>query len=170
VACAAGVGRLLAFVVMIALAATGLAMVLQTSAILFLIIKTLGAMYLLYVAWGLWHAKVVVDNPIESKQKAPIGVLIRQEFWMAAGNPKAILIFTAFLPQFVDTALSTTKQFAVLGLLFLALEWIAIAIYALLGSYLKQWFDAPKRKRVFNRCCASLLASAGVGLLFLKKQ
>jgi threonine/homoserine/homoserine lactone efflux protein len=49
---------------------------------------------------------------------------------VAAGNPKAILIFTAFLPQFIDVSTPATSQFAELGAIFLALEWIATAAYA----------------------------------------
>ena len=56
IACVAGIGRLLAFAGMIALASAGLAVVLQTSELLFYGIKILGAAYLLYLAWQLWRA------------------------------------------------------------------------------------------------------------------
>jgi len=95
--------------------------------------------------------------------------LARQEFLLAAGNPKAILIFTAFLPQFVEPSGNVGLQFLVLGVLFLLLEWVAIAGYAYAGSFLNQWFSRPAMRRLFNRGCATLLASAGVGLLLSKK-
>jgi threonine/homoserine/homoserine lactone efflux protein len=97
--------------------------------------------------------------------------LIRQEFWMAAGNPKAILIFTAFLPQFVSVGSTTpvSEQFLWLGALFLLLEWAAIAIYAGLGAYMQRWFSQPGPRRLFNRVSASLLGCAGLGLLAARR-
>src|SRR3990167_10495288 len=98
-ACVAGLGRLLAFAGMIALASAGLAVVLQTSELLFYGIKILGAAYLFYLAYQLWRAD---PQQVETAtSKVGLWALARQEFLVAAGNPKAILIFTAFLPQFV---------------------------------------------------------------------
>lgn len=166
--CMAGVGRLLAFALMIALASTGLAVVLQTSELVFYGIKIVGAAYLFYLAFQLWGA---LPEAEAEAANAPAGLwaLGRQEFLVAAGNPKAILIFTAFLPQFVDPAAGTTSQFTVLGLLFLALEWIAIGIYAYIGLHMRRWFAQPRSKRIFNRCCAGLLAAAASMLLVARR-
>jgi threonine/homoserine/homoserine lactone efflux protein len=77
---------LLAFAGMIALASAGLAVVLQTSELLFYAIKILGAAYLFYLAWQLWRADTGVENVITT---APVGTLAlaRQEFLVAAGKP-----------------------------------------------------------------------------------
>ena len=167
-ACLAGIGRLLAFAAMIALASAGLAVVLQTSEWLFYGIKIVGAAYLLYLAWQLWIADVQVEAETRRSDAGLLG-LARQEFLVAAGNPKAILIFTAFLPQFVDPAQAVTAQFAVLGALFLALEWIAIAAYAYMGLHMRRWFSQPRGKRLFNRCCAGLLSAAASVLLLARR-
>ncbi|OLF54758.1 LysE family translocator [Pseudomonas chlororaphis] len=166
--CLAGSGRLVAFALMIALAATGLAVVLQASALLFYGIKLLGAGYLLYLAYQLWTAAPQVAT---DKQSAPLGplALARQEFLVAIGNPKAILIFTAFLPQFVDPQAPVPPQFLVLGALFLALEWIAISAYAYMGLHMRRWFAEPRGKQLFNRCCAALLAAAASVLLLARR-
>lgn len=167
-ACAAGIGRIIAFAAMIALAGAGLSVVLQTSEWLFHAIKIIGAAYLLYLAWQLWHA-----NPEAEQQLAGASVgfwrLARQEFLVAAGNPKAILLFTAFLPQFVDPSRPVPAQFAVLGALFLLLEWIAIGAYAWMGLHMRRWFAEPRGKRIFNRCCAGLLSAAASVLLMAKR-
>lgn len=90
---------------------------------------------------------------------------------VAIGNPKAILIFTAFLPQFVSVGSTTpvSEQFLWLGLLFLLLEWAAIALYAGLGAYMQRWFSQPGPRRLFNRVSASLLGCAGLGLLAARR-
>lgn len=170
IACVAGIGRLLAFAGMIVLAAMGLAVVLHTSEYLFLTIKLLGAAYLFYIAWQLWRSPVAVTVQSAERQAGTLR-LARQEFLVAAGNPKAILIFTAFLPQFVQVAspMPVSEQFVWLGGLFLLLEWAAIAIYAWLGAYLQRWFNQPGPRRVFNRVSASLLGCAGLGLLAARR-
>lgn len=169
IACLAGIGRLVAFVGMITLTAMGLATVLYTSETLFLIVKVVGGLYLLWLAFQLWGA-----DPVDGDDGAPEGrsllALVRQEFLLAAGNPKAILIFTAFLPQFVDPAGNVGFQFLVLGVLFLMLEWVAIAGYAYFGSVLRHWFSRPSMRRLFNRVCSGLLAGAGIGLLLARKD
>ncbi|MGE7955142.1 LysE family translocator [Pseudomonas sp. NPDC089530] len=166
--CLAGAGRLAAFALMIALASAGLAVVLQASELLFYGIKILGAAYLLYLAYQLWTA----DTQAETESKsAPLGLsaLARQEFLVAIGNPKAILIFTAFLPQFVDPAAPVPGQFLVLGALFLVLEWIAISAYAYMGLHMRRWFAEPRGKKIFNRCCAALLSAAASVLLLARR-
>lgn len=167
-ACGAGIGRILAFAAMIALAGAGLSVVLQTSQWLFHAIKIVGAAYLLYLAWQLWRASPETEQHVNG---ATVGflALARQEFLVAAGNPKAILLFTAFLPQFVDPARPMPAQFAVLGGLFLLLEWVAIGAYAWMGLHMRRWFAEPRGKRIFNRCCAALLSAAASVLLMSKR-
>ena len=168
-ACYAGIGRLIAFMGMISLAATGLATILYTSEKLFLIIKIVGGLYLIWLAFQLWTADPS-DSGSEALGEKSLFQLTRQEFFMAAGNPKAILIFTAFLPQFVDPAGSVGFQFSILGGLFLLLEWVAIAGYAYFGKALRHWFSRPPMRRLFNRVCAGLLGSAGFGLLLARRE
>ena len=157
--CLGGLGRLLAFAIMIALAAVGLTAVLHTSEWLFHAIKIVGAAYLFYLAIQLWRARA--DEAGESGVPAKgMGSLARQEFLVAIGNPKAILLFTAFLPQFIDQTGVVTDQFAVLGGLFLAMECVAIALYACMGIHARRLFARPSGRRLFNRICAGLLASA----------
>lgn len=164
----AGLGRITAFSVMIVLAASGLAVVLYASETLFLTIKLLGAAYLLWIAVKLWRSEASPIAEIENTRNY-LG-LAKQEFILAAGNPKAILIFTAFLPQFVDVSASVNKQFFVLGFTFLTLEMVAISIYAILGIYLRQWFTRPQMAKRFNKVCATFLAVSGANLLFSRQQ
>jgi len=166
--CLAGAGRLVAFAGMIALASAGLAAVLHTSELLFYGIKTAGALYLFYLAWQLWRAQPGAGQA-GSAPAASWWQLARQEFLVAAGNPKAILIFTAFLPQFVDPAGAVAAQFLVLGSLFLLMEVVALAAYAWMGARMQGWFAQPRGKRLFNRGCAGLLAGAGMGLLLSRR-
>lgn len=163
----AGLGRILAFSGMIALAASGLAVILYTSETIFFLIKLVGALYLLWIAVQLWCSE---SSPLKNiaSAKSHFG-LAKQEFTLAAGNPKAILIFTAFLPQFVDISANVNEQFLILGSTFLLLELLAISIYALFGLYLRHWFSKPKMAKLFNRGCSVFLGVSGGNLLFMRQ-
>ena len=163
----AGLGRIAAFAVMIGLAASGLAVVLYASEALFLTIKIVGAAYLLWIAFNLWRSEASPISEIDTVQ-IRLG-LAKQEFLLAAGNPKAILIFTAFLPQFVDVSANVNEQFLILGLTFLILELGAISLYAIFGIYLRQWFTKPQMAKRFNKACASFLALSGANLLISRQ-
>ncbi|NQZ32680.1 MAG: LysE family translocator [Oceanospirillaceae bacterium] len=165
----AGAGRIMAFVIMIVLAATGLAALLYASKTLFLVVKIIGALYLFWIAYQLYNAKV--EQSVASKEgKKSLYQLARQEFLLAAGNPKAILIFTAFLPQFIDASQAVNYQFFILGAVFLCLECLAVAIYAGFGVYLRHWFSQPAMRSLFNRGCAVVIGAMGVGLLVDRKS
>jgi threonine/homoserine/homoserine lactone efflux protein len=166
--CAAGCGRLVAFAIMLFMTSVGLAALFNASEMLFMAIKLLGAAYLFYLAWQLWTSKAVHSEGSTLPVKG-LAALARQEFLVAAGNPKAILIFTAFLPQFVNPAEPTGAQFAVLGALFLVLELLAMAVYAWMGIYMRRWFASARGQCIFNRSCAGLLAAAGTGLLAARR-
>lgn len=142
---------------------------LQTSETLFFIIKIAGALYLFYLAVQLWRAPCAPAETSTTTQQ-PLWSLLKQEFLVAAGNPKAILIFTAFLPQFVDAGEAAAPKLAVLGALFVVLEWLAIAAYAYVSSHLSRWFASAKRRQTFNRICGSLLGVAGLGLLAARRS
>ena len=169
VAFVAGMGRQVAFALMMALAAVGLATVLYASVWVFTGIKLAGATYLLYLAWQLWHAKVDTLRATSQAQRHTVATLAQREFWLAMGNPKAILIFTAFLPQFINTERAIAPQFALLGALFLLLECVAIGLYALAGRYAAALMRSRVSRTRFNRLSAALLGLAGVGLLLAKR-
>ena len=166
--CTAGLGRLVAFSLMLLLVASGLAAVLYTSVLVFSVLKIVGVFYLIYIAVQIWRSDFMLSEP--SATQVSVGRSARQEFTLAIGNPKAILIFTAFLPQFIDPLGDITEQLFRLGLLFLLLEFIAITIYSLIGVYLRQQLSRPLFNKLFNRICASLLIAAAMSLLVSGKD
>lgn len=165
-AISASLGRVLAFVPMIAIAGIGLGAVLQTSAWLFLAIKWLGAAYLVWLGVKLLRAPA----PAAGAEGAPAlswWRLVRQEFVVAAGNPKAILIFTAFFPQFVEPEHYVTS-FISIGAIFLVLEVVAVALYAALGLRVGRWWSG----RVlpwFNRVSGAAMVGFGAMLALMKR-
>ncbi|MEW6343747.1 MAG: LysE family translocator [Paraburkholderia sp.] len=175
VRCAVSVafGRLLAFAVMIAIAGLGLGALLLASQALFTVLKFGGAAYLVWIGIKLFRSGPAllsrVSEEAESGRASPKWrQLAKQEFLVAAGNPKAILVFTAFFPQFVDRSAYATS-FAVLGSTFLVLELVAIAIYAVIGSRLGMLANGSRGFRWFNRVSGSVMIGFGVLLAFLRR-
>jgi len=126
----AGFGRLVAFVPMIALAGLGLGLLLSASALAFTLVKVIGAAYLIWIGLRLLRAGAADQASTASSTSWPAAM--RREALVALGNPKAILIFAAFFPQFVDPS-AYGASYVTLGALFLLLELAAIACYACTG-------------------------------------
>lgn len=154
-----GMGRMPAFALLIAITALGLGAVLATSASLFLAVKLVGAAYLVYVGVQvLKRARALAE--VQSADRS-VTALMRRDFAIAISNPKAIAIFTAFFPQFLNAALPASEQLAAMGAVFLCQEVAAVALYALGGALLG---GLIKSRQVFvnlNRLVGAALIIAG---------
>lgn len=171
----AALGRLLAFAAMIAISGFGLGALLLASETLFTLLKFGGAIYLVWLGIKMFRAAPMSLTRSVADAGAPIEPsmdklrrLAKQEFLVAAGNPKAILIFTAFFPQFVDRSVYAAS-FTILGAIFLLLELVAIAIYAALGARLGSLAQVGNSFRWFNRASGSLMIGFGLLLAFLRR-
>jgi threonine/homoserine/homoserine lactone efflux protein len=170
----ASFGRLVAFTIMIAITGFGLGALLLASETLFTVLKFGGAGYLVWLGIKLLRSKPTEQAVVGTEQagrQSRAGLLLthcKQEFYVAAGNPKAILIFTAFFPQFVDRT-HYAVSFAALGATFLVLELVAIAIYALIGARLRFLIVNPKGFVWLNRVSGSLMVGFGTLLAVLRR-
>ena len=161
-----GFVRLVAFAGMIAIAGFGMGAILMASAALFTAVKFAGAAYLFWIGIRLILSREAPQSgPVEIK---PLRDLLRQEFLVAAGNPKAILIFTAFFPQFVQPS-AYWQSFVLLGGIFLVLETAAIAIYAFLGARLKGVVRSSRAMRRINQVSGSVMMGFGLLLAFARQ-
>lgn len=160
----AAIGRLIAFAIMIGITALGLGVLLTTSELLFSMLKWLGAAYLLWIGIKLLLSKssLKVDTESASTPQA-LSTLFRQEFLVAATNPKAILIFTAFFPQFVDQQ-QYWVSFAILGAAYMVFEGISMATYAFAGSRLKSILKNARAIRWVDRVSGSMMVGFGIAL------
>ncbi|WP_250472066.1 LysE family translocator [Caballeronia sp. GAFFF1] len=164
----ASFGRLAAFAVMIAIAGLGLGALLLASETLFTAIKLVGAAYLVWIGIKLIRSGPQTVTGEEGAGAAGLARLTKQEFLVAAGNPKAILVFTAFFPQFVDRS-AYAASFAILGAIFLLFELVAIVIYAALGARLGSLSRGARGFRWFNRVSGALMIGFGVMLALVRR-
>lgn len=162
-------GRLVAFAVMIAIAGLGMGAVLVASELAFDVIKYIGAAYLVWIGVRLLRAPTPTAQ-VQAHEVAPpsMRALVRQEFTVAAGNPKAILVFTAFFPQFVVPG-AYASSYLLLGLTFLVFELVAIALYALLGARMRRLANGSRAMRWFNRVSGSMMVGFGLILAFTRR-
>ncbi len=149
-ACLAGSGRLAAFIAMMALVSAGLAAALHAAPVLFEAIQIAGIGYLLFLLVRCWRQR----RARGLGSVAPdCGLLrmARNEFVLAAGNPKVVVVFTVLVPRLVDPAHATVPQLALMGALFLSVEWLVIAAYAGVGAHLARCLKRPAVRRRLGR-------------------
>ena len=139
----------------------GAGAVLAASATLFTVLKLAGAAYLIWLGIGLWRAK---PKLAETGAETPSGsgwAMFWNAYVVTALNPKGIVFFVAFVPQFIDPTKSALLQFAVLEITFLTLAAINVAIWAVLAGQLRQTFTRPSTLAAVNKVGGSFLIGAG---------
>lgn len=164
----AAMGRIVSFAIMIAIAGIGLGAILAASVTVFSLVKWAGALYLVWIGIKLIRAGAPLLDDQSSVQPISLRKLTLQELWVAAGNPKAILVFTAFFPQFVDPQ-SYALSFAILGAIFLVFEVVAIIAYAFIGAKLGRFIRKGNGLKWFNRASGTLMIGFGLALMLTRK-
>ena len=150
----------------------GLGALLATSAALFTVLKWVGAAYLIYLGIKLWRAPVSeraaeVDETEVAAVK-PLRVFLHT-YAVTALNPKSIVFFVAFLPQFLDLSQPLFFQMVVFEVTFLVLATLNAALYGLLASMARNTIRKPKVQRIVNRTGGSLMIGAGLLSLGFKR-
>ncbi|MEM8915707.1 MAG: LysE family translocator [Pseudomonadota bacterium] len=147
------------------LSLAGLGAILAYSASLFTVVKLIGAGYLIYLGIQLWRAKVdggpalTESNGAGSKDGWALGA---HAFAVTTLNPKGIVFFIAFLPQFVDQDGPILLQLTILGGTFVVLGGLNAAIYAYLAGSFSKFLGSTYWRRIINRGGGGFLIGAGV--------
>lgn len=160
----AGLARLPVMVIMLVLLAIGLEALLAMSENAFYMMRFAGAAYLLYMAWQTLSARVNFSS-VDGNQSS-IWAMVKAEALIASTNPKLILIFTAFFPQFIQPAEPVAPQVAVMGGTFILIEIAAIVAYASGGKGLQRMLSQDDNAKWLARFTAvALTAAAGLILI-----
>ncbi|MEW2397276.1 LysE family translocator [Streptomyces sp. NPDC046862] len=162
-AVSASLGRFIAFALMVGAVAAGLGTVLAASELAFNVIKWCGVVYLVWL--GLRTVFMAVRRQPEQRAAGrPAGDgdgrqhdgpsawhLARQEFVVAASNPKALILFTVFLPQFLTRdAGGAAIPLLALGAAYIGVEFCCAFGYAALGSRLKSMGITRRARRLLD--------------------
>ncbi len=141
---AAVVGLCMGIIVHTTAVALGLAAVFAASAMAFTILKWCGAAYLVYLAWGAWRAPVSAKPEEDISQSATRPVvatsgdflrMVLRGVVMNLTNPKVLIFFLAFLPQFSNPALGpVAPQIFVFGAVFMLATFLVFGAIAIFSS------------------------------------
>ncbi|WP_299391743.1 LysE family translocator [uncultured Desulfovibrio sp.] len=146
--------------------ALGVAVIFQTSAVAFTLLKTAGAAYLLYLAWLSFRAGAVLAGT-GKVDFLGYGALYRRGIIMNVTNPKVTLFFLAFLPQFCDPARgSVAAQVGMLGALFMLATLIVFSSVAVAGGAVAARFNRSQKAQILLHRCAGVIF-VGLALLLL---
>ncbi len=150
----------------------GLGAVLKTSVLLFTALKFIGAIYLIYLGIRQWKLK---DNFYNSSSESKVLThgkrrAFIQGYMVALSNPKAVLFFTALLPQFLDLSRPVAIQFIILTSTFMIFSFLTLVVYAKSAQSFKSWFSNGNRALWFNRISGIVFITFGLGILRLKNK
>lgn len=150
----------------------GLGALLATSAFWFTVVKWVGGLYLLYLGFKLLRAGASAGAAATLGAVARPGSrwkLFANTYLVTALNPKGIVFFVAFLPQFISPQAGTTQQLWVLGVTFVALATLNATLYAVFAAAAGRLLASPKAQQRFHLAGGSLLSVAGVWALLAKR-
>ena len=161
-------GGVCASICLLSASALGLGALLLASEQLFSLLKIVGALYLFYLAWQSWQASRQVAQPVAAHEQ-PVNPGYRSMFWKAFGlgasNPKDILFFAAFLPQFIRAEQPMFSQLLLMIATWAVLDLACKLFYGLSAQGAARYLRSGKGQEWFNRISAALFGGAGTASL-----
>ena len=147
----------------------GLGALLATSAFWFTVVKWAGGLYLLYLGIKLLGAGIAPPALAAPAAPGSRWRLFSNTYLVTALNPKGIVFFVAFLPQFIQPGAAVTQQLWVLAVTFVVMATLNATLYAVFADTARQALASPRAQRRFNLAGGSLLSCAGVWALLAKR-
>lgn len=146
----------------------GLAVILNTSAMAFQVVKFIGVAYLLYLAWCMWRETGGLALEKKEEQKINLFQVALKGCLINVLNPKLTIFFLAFLPQFINSNSSlATSQMLLLGGIFMAMTLIVFILYGILASKARRYLSgSSKVAKYMQRTFAASFALLGMKLAF----
>jgi homoserine/homoserine lactone efflux protein len=158
-------GGALGFFILIAASLAGMGALLAASEQAFTIAKWIGAAYLVYLGIRIWRAPASVLDVAEQNKglrKARPLWMFNQGFLVAVSNPKALIFFAAFLPQFMAPGVPYPVQLAVFGGTFVVVEIVYELLLAVMAQRIAPWLT--RHGRWFNRAAGVTFVGIGAAL------
>lgn len=147
----------------------GLGALLATSASLFVLLKWVGAAYLIYLGIKMWREGATSLDVLAPPENDGRKILLHA--WLVTAlNPKGIVFFIAFLPQFVSPEAPVAPQLVLLGTTFVVLAIVNAAAYALLASAVRERFRQPGMLKMAQRIGGSVLIAAGLATAAVQRS
>ena len=158
-------GATFANLILIALVALGLGVILAASETLFNALRYVGVAYLCWLGVKLWRSKTSNmgrEKLVAQKRELTAQRAFGRSFTVALSNPKGLLFFSAFLPQFVDPVHAQAPQYAELALWFVTQDAVIMFSYATAGTKAVCYLTARGLRMINRACAAAMFALAAV--------
>jgi len=152
------------------LSALGLGALLAASHDLFTVVQYAGAAYLVYLGIITIRGAGLALKPAEDSGTRRGGEVIARGFALQAANPKALLFFTALLPQFIDPRQGIASQMVLLAVTSIVIEFIVLGMYGYLAARIAHLARSDRFVRSTNLVSGGLLVLAGAGLALARRQ
>src|SRR6267154_4404694 len=154
--------------IVICIVAVGLTSLMATMGYWFDWVRFAGAAYLVWLGVKLIRAPVLGVN-VEQPPPPPRGGFFLQGFVVLLSNPKVLVFFGAFIPQFMDMSKYHVSQVALLGVTFMIIAGLTDAIYALLAGRARRFFSA-RRTRLLSRISGGFMVGGGIWLALVRAR
>ncbi|MGH1486380.1 MAG: LysE family translocator [Cellvibrionaceae bacterium] len=165
-------GNILGLFALSTISILGLGALLLTSALLFTLVKIVGAGYLIYLGIRqiIFAKKINLDDQGSSKKHRNLSTYFYESFFIAITNPKPILFFIALFPQFLNTSQPLAGQFLTLTFIFMSLSFLSLCAYGLASRSIRGILFRNNVMQWFHRITGGLFILMGLSLLKLKNN
>ncbi|MGJ4998186.1 LysE family translocator [Bradyrhizobium sp. HKCCYLS3077] len=153
----------------IGVVAMGLTTLMATMGYWFEWVRLIGAAYLVWLGIQLIRSPVEGIAEGEAPPPPPRGGFFLQGLLVLLSNPKVMVFFGAFLPQFMDMSRDHVPQVALLGVTFMVVAGLTDAVYALLAGRARKMFSA-KRTRLVSRISGGFMIGGGLWLALTRAR
>ncbi|MDS7931860.1 LysE family translocator [Acinetobacter sp. V102_4] len=150
------IGMVLGNTVWLVVATLGLAALALKFQTIFLIVKWLGIVYLLFIAWKMWSLDKL-QTQMKTEQSVSRGILTGS--FLTLSNPKAVIFFGAILPQAFDLTDLSWSQVAFITALGVSIDFSIQMIYLITASKVKKAIKSEKAMKRVNRTSAGLMVA-----------
>lgn len=147
----------------------GVGALLAASAFWFTVVKWVGGLYLIFLGVRLLRAGATASAVMSDAAETSRWRLFANTYLVTALNPKGIVFFVAFLPQFIQPAAPVAEQLWVLAATFVVLATLNAAVYAVFAGSARQLLASSRAQRAFHLTGGSLLAAAGIWALLARR-
>lgn len=168
---ASAMGNLSVTIIQALISIAGLGTILISSEIAFHIFKYLGAAYLVYIGVGIFLSPSMSFKPDnnEFQSSTSLKKMYSQAALVTAGNPKAIIFFTAIFPQFIDPSAPYLPQSCMLLSIGSIIAFSCFMLYAIGGQKIVFLFSKASIGKYINRVIGGTFIGAGIGLAVSNK-
>lgn len=159
-----------AMVIQLALVIAGMTTMMAEMAHWFTVFKWIGVAYLLYIGIQTWRTPPADLSAPADRVTQSYARVFAQGFLISLTNPKTLIFYAAFFPQFMDAQSPALPQFLLLGGTFLMMAIVSDSLYAVLAGRIRPWLQQGRINALQNRVTGGLLVLCAAGVALTRRS